>query len=619
MQAEAIAHIRGPALLIAGPGSGKTFVIIQRILSLVSKEHVRPDRIMVLTFSKAAANEMKTRYEHSEGASGVYFGTFHAAAYGILRQYMSYKDVKIISYEQKKKAIKTITLNQSSIKECDADLVNDILGLITNIKSSDLNDTEYRIPQRDIDEGVLKRIVSEYDKFLKDERLIDFDDMITDCVKLLEKDRSVRTLLKERFEHIIIDEFQDINEYQYRMIGLLENDEQNIMAVGDDDQAIYAFRGSDPVYMKRFMDDHENLKIFHLTENHRSCEKIVKASSMMISRNHDRLDKEFRAVKEGGNVFLIRTKSRKEEEDSIVNILKGKYAGGTSNEDTAIILRTNAEVLLYDSMIKKSGLDTLNRIRSYRGIDNSFIYDDIRAYLSFVKNGYKRADLIKFMNKPLRYIQRDCLISETVDPDKLRSYYSNNSEMLDVINDLWKWIELSSKLDIKSAIGIFRKSLKYDEYIMEKSKNTEETQTNLIMADKITEMITEANSKGGRLVFPKSADNDTIEPNDKSVKSMDHEQRESHGIYVMTMHMAKGLEFDNVILPDLNEGVMPKKNLSKKEIEEERRMLYVAMTRARESLYLIYTEERNRKVSPFLKGLKTDQIISSNSHSSRNS
>ena len=616
MQAEAIAHIRGPALLIAGPGSGKTFVIIQRILSLVSKEHVRPDRILVLTFSKAAANEMKTRYENSEGKQGVYFGTFHAASYGILRQYMGYRDVRIVSYEQKKKAIKVIVENQGCINECDIDLVNDILGLITNIKSSDKEEIIYKIPQRDIDEEVLKHIISDYNGFLKDERLIDFDDMITDCVSMLEKDSAVRDLLKERFDHIIVDEFQDINENQYALLGLLENSERNIMAVGDDDQAIYAFRGSDPEFMKRFMDDHDDTKIFHLTENFRSPEKIVKASSLVISRNRNRLYKEFKAIKEGGNVFLIHTDSRKEEEDSIIEILKEKHGSEIENGDTAIILRTNAEVLIYDMLLKKNGFETQNRIPSFAGMGNGFIYEDIKAFLNFIKNGYHRADFIKFMNKPLRYIQRDCLLSETVDVGKLKRYYSNNKEMLCVIDELWKWIELASKLDIRSAIGIFRRSLKYDDHILDKSRNEEEAKKNYMIADRITKKICEVNHNSQRLVFPDASFGEEIISEDKST---DKGHKNSHGIYVMTMHMAKGLEFDNVILPDLNEGVIPKKNLSEKETEEERRLLYVAMTRAKSSLYLMYTEERNRKASRFLKGFKPDQIISSNSHSSRNS
>ncbi len=383
----------------------------------------------------------------------------------------------------------------------------------------------------------------------------------------------------------------------------------------DDDQSIYAFRGSDPSFMKRFMDDHDDIKVFHLTENHRSCEKIVKATSLVISRNRERLDKEFNAVKKGGNVLIIRTENRNEEEDTVISILNEKLHDNTEG-NTAVILRTNAEVMIYDRLLSKKGLKTQNRIRQFRGLDNSFIYKDIRAFLCFVKNGYHRADFIKFMNKPLRYIQRDCLLKETVSIEEIKRYYSNNKEMQNVIDELWKWIDLASKLNIKSAIGIFRRSLKYDEHIHEMSKNEEEAQKNLIMADNITRMICDANRKGGRLIFPEGSGEIIPVPENRDEL---YGNKESHSIYVMTMHMAKGLEFDNVILPDLNEGIMPKKNLSEKEIEEERRLLYVAMTRAKESLYLLYTEERNRKASRFLNGLVSDQIISSNSHSSRNS
>ena len=615
MQAEAIAHIRGPALLIAGPGSGKTFVIIQRILSLVSKEHVRPDRIMVLTFSKAAANEMKTRYENSNGTPGVYFGTFHAASYGILRKYMGYTNAKIITFEQKKKALKMITGNHAVEDEPDQDLINDILGLITRIKCSD-KDVPYRIDHRNINEDTLKQIISEYNSFLRDERLIDFDDMITDCVNSLREDDKIRAMIKASFDHIIIDEFQDINEYQYRFIRLIENIDMNIMAVGDDDQAIYAFRGSDPGFMKRFIEDHINTKIFYLSENHRSRERIVKASSTIIQQNHDRLNKSFKAVRSDGTVRLIRTQTRMEEEDVIVDILKKTGCSGGENEDTAIILRTNAEVLIYDSMLRKRGIETRNRSPKGPSIDGSFIYDDLRAFLNFVKNGHRRSDFIRFMNKPLRYIHRDCLLEETVSIDMMMKYYSNNREMQKTVEELWKWIELSKKIDVRGAIGIFRKSMKYDEYIHFMSKTAKEYEKNLIMADRITERLCDQSRlKDDFVITGGFSESDAANENGEYTAP----QKESHGIYIMTMHMAKGLEFDNVIIPDLNEGIMPKKNLSEKAMEEERRLLYVAMTRAKESLYLLCTEERNRGISSFLKCLKADQIISSNSHSSRNS
>ncbi len=617
MQAEAIAHIRGPAFIIAGPGSGKTFVIIQRIISLISKHHVKPDRILVLTFSKAAANEMKTRYEKSLDIEGVNFGTFHAVAYGILRNHMGFRDLKLISDQQKVSAVKVLVENTGIISECDRDLAYEILGLISKHKCDPDREMTYSIPQCVLSDECLKNIVFEYENFLKDEKLIDFDDMMTECVRQLENDEYTLESLRNRFEYIIIDEFQDINEQQYRLVKLLEGEEKNVMAVGDDDQSIYAFRGSSPGYIRKFIDDHEDTGLFYLTENYRSCERIVKASSKVIEKNKDRMGKEFVAVKEGGDVSFSLFEQRRDEEKYMVSMIRKIRELSNVDEDIAIIVRTNAEVLLYDMMLKNNGIDTVNSGTEKKKHDRSYIFDDMCAFLSFIENGHKRSDLIRFMNKPMRYIQRDALLNETVSKEDLLNYYANNPNMTKNISEFWKRIELSSKLDIRGRIDILRRALGYDEYIREKSVTNAEYEISLKTADEIQQILSDTKQRGRYFAPP---DESVIKDYFKTVKKKESLKQKSHGIFVMTMHMAKGLEFDNVILPDLNDGVMPKKNISEKETEEERRLLYVAMTRAKKRLFLLATEERNRKISSFIRDLiNDDQIISSNSASSRNS
>lgn len=577
-QQAAITFTSGAMLVLAGPGSGKTFVITHRIQYLISKCHIPPSQILVLTFTKAASVEMQTRAQQLlKQCNYVQFGTFHSVFYQILRKSYPNENIHIVTEKERTQFVHAMLTNPTD------DTVESCLKEISQRKNSMTN-----VFQMSCDE--YERVYQEYETWLMENKKLDFDDMVTKCYQYLTNCKEARALWQIRFSYILIDEFQDINSLQYETIKLLCGN-GNLFVVGDDDQAIYGFRGSNPAVMRQFVEEYK-AKVVRLLHNYRSRKKLVKIASDFIGHNQNRFTKNIVAVNEqNGEVVLKGFQDRQEEAAFVFEEIQ-KYAEANPGKKQAVLLRTNGLCELYLASIGEQ--------------KENPIWKDIKAYLNFINQGGKRKDFLQIMNKPNRYISRNLITEEVVDFSKLQARLQNKPWIQKRVLELEKKIVFARKLDLRGQLHYIWKSLGYDEYVRETNNGN-------------VEKIKEASKHYTKLLslVENGFDYDML------VAAMDRVQQDIHkgwkeAISIMTYHGAKGLEFDRVYLPDLNYGKVPHgRMLYIDELEEERRMFYVAMTRAKESLVLLYVN--SQKGSPFLDEIYENYSSSDWSISSSNS
>lgn len=594
MQLKAITHVKGPAGVIAGPGSGKTFTIVQRIQNLIFNNHVDPDKILTITFTKAAAQEMQSRYLEETAdvvqntMSSAHFGTFHGICYTILKESGLFRGFSLIKETDKRKIAEMILTNRGIRDASEYDNISSVLDGISRRKNEVTEKLSFNITEEEFDE-----IYWEYEEMLKQQKLLDYDDMLLKCLVCLTDNLSLRRKWQERFEYIQVDEFQDINEIQYRIVRLLALPGNNLFVVGDDDQSIYGFRGSTPGIIRQFMTDYEKAEQFFLTENYRSRDRIIELADKIIKRNTDRFAKSLIAMQKGGKVQISFCETRKEEELQLIRDLDSLSAKQAQN--SAIIVRTNLEAFQYRALLKQHGIAVKERIKSKEDILHHFIAEDFAAFLRFCYEGNKRKDFIKIMNKPNIFLARRALVEDTVTGEGLKKYYENNREMCRKIDTLFYHFNQASKMLPALAVRYFRKVMGYDAYLTQQTVNGNTLEI-LTKADRIQAVFKQMKQGEKTDSF--------LERMQKNCPEEKDSKKVTPGISVITMHGSKGLEFHSVFLPDLNEGIIPGKKAETPEmIEEERRLLYVAVTRAKESLYLYYTRERNRKLTRFLEGI----------------
>lgn len=621
-------------MIIAGPGSGKTFTIIQRILYLIDHHHISPNEILVITFTKAAALEMKERYEAAvalnDSVNGhVNFGTFHSICYHILQRSGDFSPDSLIKEIDKRKIISIILANHGYAEKCNTEVIEAVLSEISRqknmAKSIDCNSQQCEMyEERESETNLKNRLANpkqydekeenqhihynitifskeeirlfqnEYQAQLEEQRKLDFDDMIGECLKLLMSHSDILTGYQRRFSYILVDEFQDINMPQYEVTRLLAGKRANLFAVGDDDQSIYGFRGSTPGIMQRFLEDYPNSSRIMLTENYRSGENIVKLAEKVISRNAARFRKQFIATRKNGEIIYRCVETRKEEENELTN--KVKELSAEETEKSAVILRTNREVIQYRELLRTAGIPIQERTASENNIFRTFMIEDITAFLKFLYEGQKRTDFLKFMNKPEHYFTRLSLLNERVSKEEMKIYYQQNMAMQDEIDKFFQQLSVAESLSPYMAVAFFRKTMGYDKYVKQRVGNYQEFQRLTVKLDRIQNLLKDCRGK----IHPEEF---FREQEEKAGKESE-KPKCTKGISVITMHGAKGLEFEHVFLPDVNEGIMPGKScITKEALEEERRLLYVAITRAKNHLHIYCTKERNRKPSSFLQGI----------------
>lgn len=571
-QDRAIRHGAGPMLVLAGPGSGKTHVITHRIRYLISECRIPPNEILVITFTKAAALEMQARANHLiRQSSYVQFGTFHSVFYQILKRTQTHRKFTLVSDRERTKFIKEVLESVAGKEENPEMQADRYIKAISQWKN--------RLPgkeNRDIGNDpkteeikALEKVRRIYDEWLKETQKLDFDDMLRLCYFYL-RDDPEREKWQKRFSYILIDEFQDINPLQYETVKLLSGN-RNFFAVGDDDQAIYGFRGADPFMMKRFEQEF-GAEVVRLNVNYRCSGKITEAAGRFISNNKNRFSKEITPFREAGEEIRIEELSDRPDELAFLKESIERYGKEHPGKTQAVLARTNG---ILESYMQLSGQE------------KNPLWEDVAAYLAFINCGRKREDFLKIMNKPVRYISRNVLTEPVVEFKRLINRLADKPWIQKRVGELEKQINFAAKLDLRGQLHYIWKALGYGQYAKERcSGYPGKVKENAVWFTKLLTM-----AEGCR---------NFLELRDAMEKEKEKQGKEQMGeVHMLTYHGAKGLEFDRVYLPDLNYGRVPHgRMLTQEELEEERRMFYVAMTRAKESLVLLYI--KSQQSSPFL-------------------
>ncbi len=581
-QRKAVCHVNGPCLILAGPGSGKTLVLVRRLAYLISHFKIPPSSILTLTFTRAAAAELKERSQRLLGdrAHEMTFGTFHSVFFQILKHTYHFSNDNITDY-RKSAAILTETAESLKIELPDrAGVVNGILNEISALKSGGKGEN---FESAFLEKGEFLRLYDGYKKRMKDSRLIDFDDILLLTLSLFRERSAVLKRWQDRFKFIQADEFQDVDRIQYELLRLLSGEDRNLLAVGDDDQSIYGFRGSDPKLILNFEKDYPGAEKIRLSVNYRSVPEIVKAAGTVISKNLIRDKKEIVSGRESAGVEPdIRGFLNREEEFSA---FRERFLSGKMDlNDTAILLRTNELVSFYAE--KLSAYDIPFRCRErVVGLYENFISKDILSYLAFSSGEAKRSVFYRIMNRPERGISRNALKSEEADLNEVISYHSKDLKTRANIMRLKNDLLILSRMRPFSAIHYILKGMGYERYLRDLSVwrhlNYEELQKT------VRELLERA-----ECYRTYDAWKEDIEEYSLKLKNLNEGKTKKEGVSVMTLHAAKGLEFKEVFIFDVNETIIPyHKAKLEEEIEEERRLFYVGMTRAKEMLHIWHIRE----------------------------
>ncbi len=578
-------------MVLAGPGSGKTMVITWRVKNLIEEEHIPEEQILVITFTKAAALEMKERFLalRETGHTRVNFGTFHAVFFTILKHAYHLNGSNIIRDEVRYQAMKEIIHRQGFTYEDEKDFILELLSEISLVKGSRIELSNY-YSQNCADE-VFRRIYKEYAHFLEREKLIDFDDMLVLCLELLTQREDILAVWQNKFRYILIDEFQDINLVQYEIIRMLAKPQENLFIVGDDDQSIYRFRGAKPEIMLNFPVDYPQYRRLTLSSNYRSSPPILEAAGCLIGHNIHRFDKKPLPVREEGSPVIIRRYDTLAlQNQGIAQEILQLTKEGVPYNRMAVLVRTN---LGSGSLLHKL-MEYNIPFRMKDNLPNLFdhwITSDILAYIRLGRGANQRSLYLQIINRPKRYVSRDFFDSPEVDFEEIKAYYEDKNWMLERLEQLEYDLGMLGAMTPYAAVNYIRRGIGYEEYLTEYAKLRRMKPEELFdVLDELQESAKGYSDFDGWLRH--------MEDYREELKRQASEYRENHldSIQIMTMHSAKGLEFDTVFIPDAEEGITPhKKAVLDADIEEERRLFYVAMTRAMNRLYIFGSGERYNK------------------------
>lgn len=592
-QKEAVYTNYNNVLVCAPPGSGKTTVIINRIYNLVEYKKVNPGNIIVITFTKSAAENMKDRYLRISGKNNKipFFGTFHSLFYRILLKYKN--KINIIDEKTTYNIIKDV-LNLY-INSVDLKSVNQVLNDISYFKNSDCDVNNFRSK---IDINVFKQCLNTYEKYKYKGNLMDFDDLQFEAKKLFFKDKTVLNKCRSIFKYILVDEFQDSDILQIELLKLISF-KNSIFAVGDEDQCIYGFRGSSPEWMMNFDRYFDNGKKLFLDTNYRSTKNIVELSKVLILNNKNRNHKIIKSCrKEYGIIELITFQKVREESNYISSVIKeNKY----NYKDTAVFYRTNLECTSIVDGFLKYGIKFRFLNERYNFFEH-FVCMDIIAYLKLSIDEYDKESFIRIVNRPFRFISR-------INIEKVRKNYTREScfdiftsikslSILQVksMRKLKRKIGKLNKMPLNKAVDFIMFSIGYMEYLKDYCNKKDD---DVSIFRYIVEEFKEISKKFYDIeMFLKYIE-----------KFSDSIEKDSYdGVILSTIHGVKGMEFKNVFIVNCNEEIIPHINSIAENIEEERRLFYVGITRAIDNLHLYSVKTlsgKSKKISRFI-----DEIIS---------
>ncbi len=601
-QQKAIQHMHGPMMALAGPGSGKTTVMVHRIKFLIEHMKVSPAGILVITFTRASAREMEERFHNLMKGSKCpcTFGTFHSIFFQILKMAYGYQSNNILLEEDKYAMIREIIHNKQLEYDDEEELISEIIHEMGMMKGDMIPLEHYYATC--MGEEVFREIYNEYEAKVCSIGKLDFDDMMVYCYELLKERPDILKSLQRKYTHILVDEFQDINKIQYEITKLLAAPQNNLFIVGDDDQSIYGFRGARPEIMLHFPEDYPDCVTALLDVNYRCSRNITEGAIRVISNNSIRYKKNIISAKDFEEPIRIHhMKTRQEENQHILREILKYQKEGIAYSDMAIIVRTNIQSrnIVHKLMEYNIPFQIRDKIPC---IYDHFAVKNIFDYIYAALGNRERAIFLRILNRPNRYLSRDLLTESLVDFNQLRINAKNKEWAVDNITQMEYELKILKDLKPYPAVNFIRKAIGYDAYLKDYAEyrhlNADDFYTVL---DEISEIAKQYQSykewfeaiEDYRLKFEEHM-------------KLNHKDKKE-GITVTTMHSAKGLEFDVVFILEANENLTPyKKAVKPDEIEEERRMFYVAMTRARNHLHIYEVRDyysKELEPSRFLKEL----------------
>lgn len=604
-QKEAVLATEGPVLVLAGAGSGKTTVLVNRIAYMISEKHIRPWNILAITFTNKAAREMKDRIERLLGdtAKDMWIGTFHSVCVRILRSCIDLLGYSrdFVIYD----TADTKTVMKECLRELDIDEksfpVRNVLSIISNAKN-DLMDaaTFENVYKSDYRMSIIAKIYYRYQTKLRKNNAVDFDDIILNTVKILSENPDVLSKYQDKFQYILVDEYQDTNNSQYLLINLLAQANRNLCVVGDDDQSIYKFRGANIGNILNFEDDYSDVQKITLDQNYRSTQNILDAANSVISNNKGRMGKSLWTSNGNGNKVYVYTGTNEYDEARyIARQIKKHFDEQGSFSDCAILYRTNAQSRVIEEMLMRESVP-------YKVLSGLRFYDrkeikDIIAYLRVVYNPNDDVSLARIINEPKRKIGNATLekarniareketslydvISHADDYPEFKTAIKKLLSFSEIIQSL---IKLKDTVTIEELTGRILNDTGYMPALV--MEDTTESKTRIENLGEFISVITEfeKNEETGNTL------GEFLE-NISLVSDIDGYDENEDSAVLMTIHSAKGLEFPIVFLSGLEEGLFPgmRSMESDDDIEEERRLCYVAITRAKEQLYITKTISR---------------------------
>ncbi|WP_027623231.1 ATP-dependent helicase [Clostridium lundense] len=579
-QKKAVTIDRDNVLVVAPPGSGKTCVIINRLIYLVKEKKVSPKNIAVITFTKAATDNMKKRYENiCKSKHTPFFGTFHSFCYRIL--YTQFKKIKLINEKEKYDLLEEIL--KDYINNLNEEKIKGVLNCISLYKNNNSKIEEINCI---VSKEIFYNCYLEYENYKNNNGLLDFDDLQIGCRNILEKNNNILYEYRKKFSYILVDEFQDCDNIQINILRLL-NKNNSLFAVGDEDQCIYGFRGSKPECMVNFNQYFIHGEKIFLYKNYRSGKSIVELSKGLIKNNNLRNNKKIISYNDFlGETNLVFVRDEKDQCNKIcdsIRYLMNKKS--YSYNDFAILYRRNIEsISVMDNFLKND--IPFKLLQGQFNIYDHFIYKDIIAYLKLALNKEDKKSFIRIINRPFRYISK-IIINKLLDNNVRDNCFDIvcNEDIsimnLKTIRFLERQIDKLALIPFKKSISYILNNIGYIDYIEYYSnKYKVDKEEFLYLINSIEECIKDFSSIKDFINYIKKVHN----------KNSSREE----GVTISTIHGVKGMEFKNVFIINCNDGNIPYTKDMNSDMEEERRLFYVAITRAIENV-IVFVPEKSKE------------------------
>lgn len=595
-QDEAIKHGNGPCMVLAPPGSGKTLIVTERTRYLIEESGVRLDQILVITFTRYAAREMKERFERLTAGKNypVTFGTFHSIFYGILKCAYGIGANNLMSEKESSVLLQEV-LDQTNIEstpevEDEEELVRELLREVGMVKNGLCHLKDFHSKYLTQDE--FAEVFRSYEHQKKELKKFDFDDMLVQCYALFRKKPEILQGWQKRFQYILIDEFQDINRVQYEVIRMLAAPRYNLFVVGDDDQSIYGFRGAKPELMLYMKQEFPSLRTISLTVNYRSTEFITGAAARVILHNDTRFYKRVQSFRgRGQNVHVQEVLDEQEEAQYVTEEIQKKLDQGIKPGEIAVLFRAAVQARMISEILSEHRIPF--EMRDYvTNFYRHFIVKDMMAYLQLAAGKRDRSLFLTICNRPLRYLARNSMENRQVNFEDLRKFYCDKDWMLDIIDQFDVDVRMMKNMAPYAAIQYIRKKIGYDDFLKEYAEKHQISWKQLM--DVMAELEERSKNFKSYDEWEIHIAKYTQELEEQQAKARKIKGERENKVQLMTIHSAKGLEFEDVFVIHANEGEIPHQKAEKKdEIEEERRLFYVALTRAKNNLCISYITQKN--------------------------